>query len=76
MQGRAYCFLPIMAIATGLPMHVNGYFEVSSNRRSLWYEDAAKDDSDVRADWNKALLTEGVALQMARLLTHAAKVGV
>ena len=24
-------------------MHVNGYFELSSNRRSIWYSDVASD---------------------------------
>jgi sacsin len=30
--GRAFCFLPLPA-TTGLPVHVNGFFELSSNRR-------------------------------------------
>lgn len=29
--GAAYCFLPL-PVKTGLPVHVNGYFELSSNR--------------------------------------------
>ena len=33
---RAYCFLPL-PVKTGLPVHVNGYFELSSNRRDIWY---------------------------------------
>eukprot|EP00456_Euglypha_rotunda_P014004 TRINITY_DN14329_c0_g1_i1.p1 TRINITY_DN14329_c0_g1~~TRINITY_DN14329_c0_g1_i1.p1 ORF type:complete len:126 (+),score=18.13 TRINITY_DN14329_c0_g1_i1:41-379(+) len=35
--GSAFCFLPL-PILTGLPIHVNGYFELSSNRRDLWWE--------------------------------------
>jgi hypothetical protein len=31
VQGRAYCFLPL-PVSTGLPVHINGYFELSSNR--------------------------------------------
>lgn len=34
-DGRAYVFLPL-PIKTGLPVHVNAYFELSSNRRELW----------------------------------------
>ena len=34
-DGRAFCFLPLPA-RTGLPVHVNGYFELSSNRRDIW----------------------------------------
>lgn len=30
--GRAFCFLPL-PVAVGMPVHVNGYFELSSNRR-------------------------------------------
>jgi sacsin len=29
--GRAFCFLPLPA-STRLPVHINGYFELSSNR--------------------------------------------
>lgn len=32
VRGAAYCFLPL-PVVTGLPIHVNGYFELSSNRR-------------------------------------------
>ena len=36
-SGRAFCFLPL-PIFTGLPacLHINGYFELSSNRRDIW----------------------------------------
>jgi sacsin len=36
LAGRAFCFLPLPA-ATGLPAHINGYFELSSNRRDVWH---------------------------------------
>jgi sacsin len=36
LSGRAFCFLPLPA-ATGLPAHINGYFELSSNRRDVWH---------------------------------------
>jgi hypothetical protein len=29
--GRAFCFLPLPAL-TSLPVHINGFFELSSNR--------------------------------------------
>lgn len=35
-EGRAFCFLPL-PISTGLPAHVNAYFELSSNRRDIWF---------------------------------------
>ena len=33
--GSAYCFLPL-PVRTGLPIMVNGFFELSSNRRDVW----------------------------------------
>lgn len=33
--GRVFCFLPL-PIYSLLPVHVNGYFELSSNRRDIW----------------------------------------
>lgn len=36
-EGLAFCFLPLPLI-TGLPVHVNGYFELSQNRRDIWCE--------------------------------------
>jgi len=33
--GLAYCFLPL-PVQTGLPVMVNGFFELSSNRRDIW----------------------------------------
>ena len=38
-EGHAFVFLPL-PIATGLPVHVNGFFELSENRRELWYADS------------------------------------
>ena len=35
LDGRAFCFLPL-PIRTGLPVHLNAYFELSSNRRDIW----------------------------------------
>ena len=33
--GRAFCFLPL-PVQTNLPIHINAYFELSSNRRDIW----------------------------------------
>ena len=35
LQGKAFCFLPL-PVYTGLPVHINGFFELSSNRRDIW----------------------------------------
>ena len=60
IRGRAFCFLPLPA-ETGLPVHVNGYFELSSNRRDIWRGDDLAGEGRTRAQWNKALL-QGVSL--------------
>ena len=60
----------------GLPVHVNGYFEVSSNRRSIWFSDLPSDlagQGKVRSDWNLALLEELAAPLYAHLLEESAK---
>ncbi|GFR39744.1 hypothetical protein Agub_g226, partial [Astrephomene gubernaculifera] len=50
-EGRAFCFLPLPA-RTGLPVHVNGYFELSSNRRDIWHGEDMAGSGARRAQWN------------------------
>ncbi|XP_077096259.1 sacsin-like isoform X1 [Siphateles boraxobius] len=50
--GQAFCFLPL-SIQTGLPVHVNGTFAVTSNRKGLW-------EKGVKSEWNKALLKDAI----------------
>jgi hypothetical protein len=35
LDGLTFCFLPL-PVATGLPVHTNAYWEISSNRRDIW----------------------------------------
>ena len=75
LAGRAYCFLPL-PVETRLPVHVNGYFELSSNRRDIWFGDDMAGDGRLRAEWNDALLADVVAPSYARLLAAlAARLG-
>ena len=70
-SGAAYCFLPL-PIYTGLPVHVNGYFELSSNRRDVWWD--AEDmtgDGRARAAWNGALVADIAGPCYCRLLSWA-----
>lgn len=67
-QGSAYCFLPL-PITTGLPVMVNGFFELSSNRRDIWQESVdMTGDGSTRANWNKFLLRDVIAPCYARML--------
>ncbi|XP_066349988.1 uncharacterized protein [Miscanthus floridulus] len=66
-QGRAFCFLPL-PVRTGLSVHVNGYFEVSSNRRDIWYGADMDRGGKLRSDWNRLLLEDVVAPLFRELL--------
>lgn len=70
--GRAFCFLPL-PVSTGLPVAVNGYFELSSNRRDVWAGGDMAGAGAARAAWNTALLADGVAPAYLRLLLAAAE---
>ena len=71
VQGQAFCFLPL-PVRTGLPVHVNGYFEVSSNRRDIWKADDTSGESKVRSNWNDLLLRDVIAPLYARLVAYKA----
>ncbi|CAI8605288.1 unnamed protein product [Vicia faba] len=70
-EGRAFCFLPL-PINTGLPAHVNAYFELSSNRRDIWFGSDMTGDGRKRSDWNIYLLENVVAPAYGRLLEKVA----
>lgn len=55
VAGQAFFFLPL-PVRTGLPVHVNGTFELSSNRRDVWHGQSMSGDGLARAAWNVALL--------------------
>ncbi|OWZ18889.1 hypothetical protein PHMEG_0006950 [Phytophthora megakarya] len=59
-EGRAFCFLPL-PVRVGYPVHINGYFELSSNRRDIWVGDDMSGDGKLRSEWNASLLVDAVA---------------
>ena len=67
VSGRAFCFLPL-PIETGLPLHVNGCFELSSNRRDLWDGTDMEGVGRQRVEWNQAMLEDVLAPLYARLI--------
>ncbi|EQC38856.1 hypothetical protein SDRG_03814 [Saprolegnia diclina VS20] len=69
LDGRAFCFLPL-PVKVGLPVHINGYFELSSNRRDIWHGDDMTGEGRMRSEWNKALLVDAVAPTYLSLLLH------
>lgn len=78
VNGEVFCFMPL-SIASGLPVHVNGYFSVYSNRRRLWEEGVGERQSlkPFEALWNEALMEDALAqvyLQLLELIkSHAGK---
>ena len=69
VTGEAFFSLPL-SIATGLPVHVNGYFAVSSNRQSLW-EDTGTDHRSKKPSevmWNQHLLEDAASEAYVGLL--------
>lgn len=67
-SGLAYCFLPL-PIHTALPVMVNGFFELSSNRRDIWQssEDMIG-EGRTRAEWNVSLMIDIISPSYVRLL--------
>ncbi|KAK6241558.1 hypothetical protein SCA6_006947 [Theobroma cacao] len=71
IEGRAFCFLPL-PISTGLPAHVNAYFELSSNRRDIWFGSDMAGGGKKRSDWNIYLLEDVVTPAFGHLLENIA----
>ena len=58
-SGQMFCFLPL-PVENGMPVHINGFFAVNSDRRQL--EHATADDKNSEgAKWNNLVLSEVVA---------------
>lgn len=55
LTGQAFAFLPL-PVLTGLPVHVNAVFELSSNRRDVWQGHTTAGNGAARAEWNRILL--------------------
>ena len=70
-EGHAFCFLPL-PICTGLPAHVNAYFELSSNRRDIWFGNDMAGGGKKRSEWNMYLLEDVAAPAYGHLLEKIA----
>ncbi|KAM4628232.1 sacsin isoform 2-T2 [Polymixia lowei] len=46
--GEVFCYLPLR-IKTGLPVHINGCFAVTSNRKEIW-------KTDTKGHWNSVFM--------------------
>ena len=48
INGQAFCFLPL-PVHTKIPMHLNAYWELSSNRRDIWKGDDTTGEAKLRS---------------------------
>ena len=77
IQGHVFCFLPLpvqKTSLTGLPVHVNGFFALSQNRRYIKSPNAEQEDqklTDKSLIWNRCLLEEALPKAYATMLSKA-----
>ena len=69
VPGELFCFLPL-SIPTGLPVHVNGYFAVTSNRRGIWESTTAErwGLQPLEVLWNRSLMEDALSQSYIQLL--------
>ncbi|XP_038058754.1 sacsin-like [Patiria miniata] len=75
---KAYCFLPL-PVHTGLPVHVNGTFELDSARKNLakgdeYAKSDTSDDSRLIHRWNRTLVQHVLAPAYAKLIESAGRI--
>ena len=72
--GHVFCFLPLpleTKSLTGLPVHVNGFFALSQNRRYLkWRSTDQTNTTDKSLLWNEGLLCEVFPKAYAELIVY------
>lgn len=67
--GEVFCYLPLR-IKTGLPVHINGCFAVTSNRKEIW-------KTDTKGQWNSIFMRHVIvqaylaALEMLRSMAES-----
>lgn len=71
VKGRVFCFLPLPT-ETGLPVHVNGCFELSLNRRDVWHGEDLSGEGKKKVDWNNRLKQDVVGSAYAALIEQTA----
>ena len=68
LSGVLFCFLPL-CIPTGLPVHVNGYFAIMSNRVEIWKRTTMR-NQQIEVEWNEALMEDALARAYIMLLQN------
>lgn len=71
LAGAAFAFLPL-PIKTGLPVHINGSFELAPDRERIWTRnERLQGEAAIKAEWNHLLLRDVITLCYHRLLDDA-----
>ncbi|XP_028400775.1 sacsin-like [Dendronephthya gigantea] len=68
LSGELFCFLPL-SIPTGLPVHINGYFAIMSNRVEIWKRSILP-TQPIEVEWNEALMRDALARAYIMLLEN------
>ena len=78
VQGHVFCSLPLpvqKTSLTGLPVHINGFFALSQNRRHIKSPNAEQETcgrlTDKSLMWNKCLLEEAIPGAYASMILEA-----
>ena len=82
IEGHVFCFLPLPVqkrSLTGLPVHINGFFALSQNRRYIKFPNADQEDrersgrqlTDKSLLWNRCLLEEAIPRAYATMILEA-----
>ena len=67
VAGEAFCFLPL-SIPTGFPVHVNGFFAITSNRRGIWEKTTSRQGQPIEVRWNECLLEDVLSCAYVQML--------
>ena len=68
--GKVYCYMPL-PLQSYLPVHINGHFAVTSNRRGL-VEHTEDDKYNFKVEWNQMLLKDCISSAYCSLLNDVA----
>nr|XP_022329303.1 sacsin-like [Crassostrea virginica]XP_022329305.1 sacsin-like [Crassostrea virginica]XP_022329306.1 sacsin-like [Crassostrea virginica] len=70
-KSHLFCYLPL-PVNSPFPLHINGSFAISSNRRQLSSK-TSDDKNDIENEWNKALLSDALVNAYINLIENLDK---
>ncbi len=73
MTGRVFCGLPLPIKSPVKGCHLDGFFDLQSDRQGIFEDPEAGGGSAVRVKWNRTLIAHGCARALALHCTHDAR---